>query len=119
MPYRPLTIACPTCGSGAVFYTCSPSCCFNHVCDACHTTFELATEATGGTVPAAERGGLDAIPPEDSTAPHAQCPRCDALAVRLADAAAAPGPSPATQDAACGACFARLALRLENVTPAA
>src|SRR5262249_27977879 len=47
---RKLELACPTCGSGEVFYSCTPNCCFNHVCADCGTTFEPMTTAAGGTV---------------------------------------------------------------------
>ena len=106
MPFARLAVACPTCGSDAVFYTCTPGCCFNHLCDDCHTTFELATTALGGTVSDGSRAGLSDAPPEDGTAAHAPCATCDALAIhRDGDALA------------CGACGANLALEYENVTP--
>ena len=54
MILRPLTIACPSCGSTDVTYTCEPKCCFNHICAACYTTFELATEALGRRLVSAE-----------------------------------------------------------------
>ena len=106
--FVPLTVACPTCESTKVFYTCTPDCCFNHLCEACRTTFELATTAAGGEVPAAERDGLSDAAPDDTTALHARCAACDSLAVRLAE----------TGDvAACGTCYARLELQVENVRP--
>ena len=45
MKTRKLEIACPQCGSKEVFYSCTPGCCFNHVCSDCGTTFEPATTA--------------------------------------------------------------------------
>jgi DNA-directed RNA polymerase subunit RPC12/RpoP len=39
---RKLEIPCPVCGSKDVFYSCTPNCCFNHVCAECGTTFEAA-----------------------------------------------------------------------------
>ena len=45
-----LAIACPQCGSKDVFYSCTPNCCFNHVCSDCGTTFEPATTSKGRVV---------------------------------------------------------------------
>jgi hypothetical protein len=74
---RKLTLACPVCGSREVFYSCTPNCCFNHVCAACNATFEPATRAAGGVV-----SGL--IPPDplpDSTEATVECVKCASLAV--------------------------------------
>jgi len=76
-----LRLACPVCGSGEVFYSCTPNCCFNHVCGQCGATFEPATRAAGRL-----EGSLE--PPEplpDATDPTAACARCDSTAVYALD----------------------------------
>src|ERR1700691_4062965 len=47
---RKLEFPCPVCGSGEVFYTCTPNCCYNHVCGACGATFEPETRRKGGVI---------------------------------------------------------------------
>jgi hypothetical protein len=73
----PLRIACPACGSPEVFYSCTPNCCFNHVCAECQTTFEPETRPTGAK--------LDSIiPPDpapDSSRATAECAACHSIAV--------------------------------------
>jgi hypothetical protein len=72
MTLIPLSIACPECGSLDVFYSCNPSCCFNHVCSKCYTTFEPVTTKVGELE-------LDhtLVPPDpEPTAPTAACVRC-------------------------------------------
>jgi DNA-directed RNA polymerase subunit RPC12/RpoP len=78
---RKLALACPTCGSLDVFYTCTPNCCFNHVCGECGTTFEPITVASGGRL----EGILppDSLP--DATDPTAACAVCDSTAVYLTE----------------------------------
>jgi DNA-directed RNA polymerase subunit RPC12/RpoP len=78
---RKLELACPVCGSGAVFYSCTPNCCFNHVCSDCGTTFEPQTTATGGTIPGS--GPPDPLP--DAADPTAPCARCESTAVYLTE----------------------------------
>lgn len=76
---RPLVFTCPACGSGEVFYSCTPNCCMNHVCAACGASFEPATEAVG-----AKLSGIAAPdPPPDSTGPTAACARCESVSVYL------------------------------------
>src|ERR1700687_791304 len=78
---RKLEIACPVCGSAEVYYSCTPNCCFNHVCGNCGTTFEPATTLKGGTA-----GGI--IPPDplpDATDPTAECAKCASTAVYMAE----------------------------------
>ncbi|MEX2261446.1 MAG: hypothetical protein WD696_05820 [Bryobacteraceae bacterium] len=77
MKTRKLSLSCPTCGSPDVFYSCTPNCCFNHVCNDCQTTFEPATKAAGGSVTGVE--APDPLP--DSTEPTVNCCRCDSLEV--------------------------------------
>jgi len=100
---RRLEIACPTCGSREVFYSCTPNCCFNHVCADCGTTFEPATKAAGG----AASGVEPPDPPPEAADPTAACARCDSTAVYLAE-----NGSPV-----CGACGAWLVLELTEVHP--
>ena len=77
MKTRPLSLPCPACGSREVFYSCTPNCCFNHVCADCGASFEPATRALGGTL-------LGIEPPDplpESTEPTVGCVRCDSTAV--------------------------------------
>ncbi|MGD0497852.1 MAG: hypothetical protein ABSC23_05390 [Bryobacteraceae bacterium] len=101
MPTRKLEIACPVCGSREVFYTCTPNCCFNHVCGACGATFEPVTKAAGGYLP----GIAPPVPPPDASDPTAACARCDAPAVCM------------TQEGAvvCAACGALLTLEITAI----
>jgi DNA-directed RNA polymerase subunit RPC12/RpoP len=71
-----LSFACPVCHSRDVFYTCTPNCCFNHVCNECGATFEPVTKPAGGVRPGAE-------PPADTDAsdPTVACATCDSIAV--------------------------------------
>lgn len=76
-----LQIACPLCGSGEVFYTCTPNCCFNHVCAGCGATFQPVTRANGKLA-----GGVE--PPDplpDATDPTTACARCDSTAVYVTE----------------------------------
>jgi hypothetical protein len=74
-------MACPTCGSAAVFYSCTPDCCFNHVCGDCGTAFEPVTTAKGGT----RRGVAPPDPLPDATSPTVACIRCDSTSVYQAE----------------------------------
>ena len=76
---RKLEIACPTCGSTSVFYSCTPNCCFNHVCGDCGTTFEPATRATGER--ASEVAPPDPAP--EATDPTTECAKCGSTAVYM------------------------------------
>jgi hypothetical protein len=95
---RKLTIACPGCGSDEVLYTCTPNCCFNHVCAKCGATFETATSAAGGAL----TGVQPPEPPPEATDPAAPCARCDAVAVYLLE----------DGGAVCGACGALLRIEI-------
>jgi hypothetical protein len=100
---RKLAFACPVCGSAEVFYSCTPNCCFNHVCGACRATFEPATTATGGRV-------ADVVPPDpppDASDPTAACAKCDSTAVYMVEDGAL----------VCGDCGARLSLELTAIAP--
>ena len=64
-----------------VVYTCTPNCCFNHVCTDCGTTFETATRRAGGTLASIE----PPLPPADASDPTAACAVCDSLLVCTAE----------------------------------
>jgi DNA-directed RNA polymerase subunit RPC12/RpoP len=100
---RKLAIACPQCGSPEVFYSCTPNCCYNHVCAACGTTFEPATTLQGGSL-------ADVLPPDplpDATDPTAECARCASSAVYM------------TQEngVVCAGCGAILMLEFTEIAP--
>jgi DNA-directed RNA polymerase subunit RPC12/RpoP len=103
MKTRKLAIACPTCGSGDVFYSCTPNCCFNHVCADCGTTFETETTARGG----AATGVLPPDPLPEAADPTAECKLCNSTLVWM------------TEDGSlvCGKCGSWLKLELTEVSP--
>ena len=100
---RKLELACPVCGSHEIFYTCTPNCCFNHVCAECRSTFEPVTAAKGGALSGVEPPD----PPPEPGDPTAACAKCDSTAVCM------------TEDGGvvCAACGALLTLELEEVAP--
>ena len=103
MQARKLSIACPTCGSGEVFYSCTPNCCFNHVCAECGTTFEPETRLAGGT---ASR----ILPPDplpEAADPTVACVRCDSTAVYALEG----------DLLVCGKCMSLLKLEITEVAP--
>jgi DNA-directed RNA polymerase subunit RPC12/RpoP len=100
---RKLQLACPVCGSGEVFYSCTPNCCFNHVCSACGATFEPETQAAGGTL----AGVLPPDPPPDATDPTAACARCDSTSVWMAE----------DGSVVCGKCGSLLKLEFTEICP--
>jgi len=100
---RKLEMACPVCGSGEVFYSCTPNCCFNHVCSACGATFEPETRAAGGTV----TGLLPPDPLPEAADPTAACARCESTSVWLIEDG-----SPV-----CGHCGALLKLEYTEICP--
>ncbi len=108
MRTRKLELACPVCGSRDVFYTCTPGCCFNHVCDGCGATFEPATlrkTRAGKTAP----GGI--VPPDplpDATDPTAECAACTATAVYMTEEGGA----------ICGKCGTALEIEYTEIAPA-
>jgi protein-arginine kinase activator protein McsA len=76
---RKLSLACPVCRSPEVFYSCEPKCCFNHVCAACHSTFEPATRAIGRVQNRIEPP--DPLPePAD---PAVACAQCESIRVYM------------------------------------
>lgn len=103
MKTRKLEIQCPECGSGDVFYSCTPNCCMNHVCSNCGTTFEPLTTATGGTL----SGVVPPDPLPDAADPTAACAKCDSTAVYMT----------ADDLLVCGKCGALLKLELTEVSP--
>ncbi|HUI77719.1 MAG TPA: hypothetical protein VLY24_07370 [Bryobacteraceae bacterium] len=79
MQARKLEMACPVCASTEVFYTCTPDCCFNHVCNNCGATFEPATTATGRQV-----SGITAPHPlPEASDPTVGCAKCYGTAVYM------------------------------------
>ena len=104
MRTRKLELACPLCGSAEVFYSCTPNCCFNHVCSACGATFEPATRRTGGSA-----GAVSAPePPPEATDPAAECAACGSPTVYLS----------AEGRPVCGKCGAWLELEYTEVAEA-
>ena len=101
MTTRKLEIGCPTCGSHEVFYSCTPNCCFNHVCAGCGTTFEPVTRATGRTVSGVEPP--DPLP--EAADPTAACAKCDSTSVYMT----------ADGQLVCAKCGALLVLELTEV----
>lgn len=101
---EPLQAQCPVCGSDAVVYSCSPTCCFNHVCAECRASWQqgtelLATAPPAGIVPpaSAESGGESYTP----------CARCSDPVLRLSG----------TDDLYCPNCRVLLRLRCTAVQP--
>ncbi|HEY2015426.1 MAG TPA: hypothetical protein VGH38_18100 [Bryobacteraceae bacterium] len=103
MQTRKLEIHCPTCNSGDVFYSCTPNCCFNHVCAECGTTFEPATHKTGKRLP----GIVPPDPLPEAADPTAECAACASTDVYM------------TEDGTvvCGKCSAVLVLELTEIAP--
>jgi DNA-directed RNA polymerase subunit RPC12/RpoP len=79
IPTHKLAIPCPQCGSAGVFYSCTPNCCYNHVCADCGTTFEPATRLKGGAV----TGILPPDPLPEATDPTTECAKCASNAVYM------------------------------------
>jgi len=100
---RKLEIACPVCGSKDVFYSCTPNCCYNHVCSNCGTTFEPVTKARGGVA----TGVLPPDPLPEAADPTAACIKCDSIAVYLAE----------DGGAVCAKCGALLELEITEIAP--
>jgi transcription initiation factor TFIIIB Brf1 subunit/transcription initiation factor TFIIB len=78
---RKLEINCPVCASRDVFYSCTPNCCYNHVCADCGATFEPVTKAKGGS--AREVEPPDPLP--EAADPTAACVKCDSTCVYLTE----------------------------------
>lgn len=103
MTFSPIDIDCPACGSKEVVYSCTPDCCFNHVCGNCLHSFQLGTTETGETL-----STLNVETKErDSCAPTAACARCESLDLyQVSDDEARAG------DVVCASCRALLRLEL-------
>src|SRR5215469_7277237 len=105
MNFTSLKTRCPKCGSWNVVYSCEPDCCFNHVCEDCLGSFQLATRDLGRSI----TGLIEEGPATESCTPTARCARCQSLGVRSAAA------SDETRAAAvCVACEAVLELVYEQ-----
>jgi hypothetical protein len=103
MQTRKLDIPCPTCGSLEIFYSCTPTCCFNHVCDECRTTFQTGTVVNG----LRHAGAVAPSPVPDNTDPAAACAKCESVAVYR---------MPAPDDTlVCTACGTGLTLELSDI----
>ena len=103
MRARKLEIRCPVCQSADVVYTCTPNCCFNHVCASCGATFEPVTKADGGAL----TGWEAPEPAADASGPTAACARCDKLTVWMTDGGGL----------FCGSCGSLLELEITEVHP--
>jgi ribosomal protein S27E len=98
-----LSLACPVCESGQIFYSCTPNCCFNHVCADCGTTFEPATTRAGGSQ--ADVEAPDPLP--EASDPTVACVHCDSTAVySLPDGMLV-----------CGSCGLLLKLEITEIAP--
>jgi hypothetical protein len=102
----PLSLTCPKCGSADVLYSCSPSCCFNHVCSRCYATFEPETARVGEFI-----GEFGPIPEVDTTGPTAPCAHCGEY--RLFNVA---GDAIPPKQALCISCRALLTVELVEVS---
>ncbi|HWE48972.1 MAG TPA: hypothetical protein VG273_04255 [Bryobacteraceae bacterium] len=103
MQTKKLEIHCPVCASKDVFYSCTPNCCFNHVCADCGTTFEPVTKAKGGTA-----SGI--VPPDplpEAADPTAACIKCDSTDVYLID----------NETLVCAKCGLLLELEITEIAP--
>ncbi len=74
---------CPSCQSAEVFYSCTPNCCFNHVCNECQSSFELSTSPVPGSSPELDMDmGAAGLPPEpDACSPTVSCAKCQSIRV--------------------------------------
>ena len=104
MKLLPIKIACPVCSSENITYTCEPKCCFNHICDSCYSTFELATGVIGGDLE------VEDFQPEerDPLTPTAACARCESIDVYALEGG---------DTLICVSCHARLNLVLDSIKP--
>ena len=70
---EPIQALCPVCGSRAVVYSCTPTCCFNHVCADCRASWQQGTELMTEAPPA----GLE-MPDEmdDTSEAYTPCAQC-------------------------------------------
>lgn len=100
----PIAALCPTCSSAEIFYSCHTSCCFNHVCNDCRTTFELATDSAGEKL----QGDFSDPGERDTSLPMAPCGACESVDVYgLKD----------SSRLVCVSCRELLTLRFEKIRP--
>jgi len=100
-----ISVSCPQCGSRDVIYSCQPTCCFNHVCNNCYTTFELETTKVGEM-----QEDFEMPPDPDPSSPTGPCARCGEAKVF----AIVGGQDPKY---VCVSCKALLALHFTEVSP--
>jgi transcription initiation factor TFIIIB Brf1 subunit/transcription initiation factor TFIIB len=101
---RKLQLACPVCGSAEVFYSCTPNCCFNHVCGDCGATFEPVTEWK-------QAGPGRVLPPDplpEAADPTAACAKCESTRVYSLEE---------DGGAVCADCGAALEIRYTEIAP--
>jgi hypothetical protein len=98
-----LSLKCPVCGSGEVFYSCTPGCCFNHVCGDCGATFEPVSHRAGGR----RQGDAPPDPLPDASDPTVECASCQSIAVYAAG-----------EIVFCSACGTVLEIEYTEVAPA-
>lgn len=97
---------CPSCQSTEVFYSCTPNCCFNHICSECQSSFELSTSPLPGSGPGLDMDAAGLPPEPDACSPTAPCAKCQGIRVyQLSDGEAL----------FCLDCRALLKLGYENV----
>jgi hypothetical protein len=92
------------CQSAEVFYSCTPNCCFNHVCSDCGATFEPVTAPAGGT----QAGIHPPDPLPEATDPTVACAKCDSTAVYVLE----------DGRLVCSQCGLLLSLEITEVAPA-
>jgi hypothetical protein len=103
MVTRKLSLTCPVCASADVFYSCTPNCCFNHVCAQCSTTFEPATTLAGGSA----HGIVPPNPLPEATDPTVACAKCDSTQVYMTG----------QELLVCSACGCLLKLEITEIVP--
>ena len=103
MKLSPIAINCPGCGSKEIVYSCTPDCCFNHVCGDCLNNFQLLTKDLGETLRPVKVSAGE----KDTCAPTASCARCESLDVYQLE-----GESSRAGNLVCAACGALLGLEI-------
>jgi hypothetical protein len=106
MTPQALLVQCPSCGSGDITYTCEPRCCFNHICAACYTTFQLFTEPLGRVLTGLEKPQEE----RDCLTPTVACAQCESIEVYMVE----PGGG-SQAELVCTECRALLRLGFDTV----